>query len=385
MRAAGQPFSMRVWRWVSTLPLILFLWAPSHARPHVIVILPAEVSDVPWDAGTALEIRWQTELPGDFEIVILRNRQDGITDTVGRYPADVLMVVDRGLTPGREYTYDFFVYDKFGYQVSVTKGRTAVAPRKNWFDREKSSELVIVLLIFALLIWASAHKTETYVRPIPGLKAMEDAIGRAVEMGRPVLFSAGWGAQLDKPTTLAAMNIFGWIARKSAEYGADLRFPVHDALIMAAAQESAHEASLLEGKPEWYVPENIFYVTGSQFGYAAALDGIMERERPATNLWLGTFAAESLILSETGNHIGAVQIAGTDSTIQLAFFLVTCDYTLIGEEVFAASGYLTRDPRVLGSLWAQDMFKIVIALGITIGLIGSGFGWNEIGDWLRQI
>jgi len=376
---------MRVWRWVSTLPLILFLWAPSHARPHVTLILPAEVSDIPWDDGTALEIRWRTELPSDFEIVILRNSQDGITDTVGRYPADILVVVDRGLTPGWEYTYDFFVYDNFGYRVSVTKGKTAVAAHKNWFDREKLSELVIVLLIFALLIWASAHKSDSYVRPIAGLKAMEDAIGRAVEMGRPVLFSAGWGAQLDKPTTLAALNIFGWIARKSAEYGADLRFPAHDALIMAAAQESAHEASLLEGKPEWYIPEHISYVTGSQFGYAAALDGIMERERPATNLWLGTFAAESLILAETGNHVGAVQIAGTDSTIQLAFFLVTCDYTLIGEEVFAASGYLTRDPRVLGSLWAQDMFKIVIALGITVGLIGSGFGWNEIGDWLRQI
>lgn len=376
---------MRVWRWVSTLPLILLLWAPSHARPTVTVILPAEISDIPWDDGTALEIRWQTELPSDFNIVILRNRQDGITDTVGRYPADALVVIDRGLTPGSKYTYDFFVYDNFGYRVSVTKGKTGVAPHKNWFDTEKLSELVILLLIFALLIWASAHKTDSYVRPIAGLKAMEDAIGRAVEMGRPVLFSAGWGAQLDKPTTLAAMNIFGWIARKSAEYGADLRFPCHDALIMAAAQESAQEASLLEGKPAWYNPENISYVTGSQFGYAAALDGIMERERPATNLWLGTFAAESLILAETGNHVGAVQIAGTDSTIQLAFFLVTCDYTLIGEEVFAASGYLTRDPRVLGSLWAQDMFKVVIALGITVGLIGAGLGWNLIGDWLRQI
>jgi hypothetical protein len=204
-------------------------------------------------------------------------------------------------------------------------------------------------------------------------------------MGKPVLFSAGWGAQLDKPTTMAAMNIFGWLARKAAEYSARLKFPAHDAVIMAAAQEAAHDAALLAGKPEWYVPEDIYYVTGSQFGYAAALDGIMERERPAANLWLGTFAAESLILAETGNHIGAVQIAGTDSTIQLAFFLVTCDHTLIGEEVFAASGYLTRDPMVLGGLRAQDLLKVVVGLVVLAGLVGAALDWNVIGDWLRNL
>lgn len=376
---------MRVWRWTSILPLVSILMVPSHARPPASVVGSPEVSDVSWDAGVALEIRWQSALSNEYTVVILRNRQDGTPDTVGRYPADLQAIVDRGLTPGTEYTYELLLYDDQGILMSSTGPGSPVAPRKNWFDGKKSSEMVLVLLIFALLIWASAKKTDTFVRPIAGLKAMEDAIGRAVEMGRPVLFSAGWGAQLDKPTTLAAMNIFSWIARKSAEYGADLRFPAHDAVIMAAAQESAREASLLEGKPEWYIPENISYVTGSQFGYAAALNGIMERERPATNLWLGTFAAESLILSETGNHVGAVQIAGTDSTIQLAFFLVTCDYTLIGEEVFAASGYLTRDPRVLGGLWAQDMFKIVIALGITAGLMGAALGWTQIGDWLRSI
>ena len=31
-------------------------------------------------------------------------------------------------------------------------------------------------------------------------------------------------------------------------------------------------------------------------------------------------------MAETGNSVGAIQIAGTDSTIQLAFFIVVCDY-----------------------------------------------------------
>lgn len=254
-----------------------------------------------------------------------------------------------------------------------------------WFDSGKLGQAVLIILLFVVILFGTYRIHDLYVRPIGGLKAMEEALGRAVEMGRPVLFSAGWGAQMDKPTTMAAMNIFGWLAGKAAEYDAQLTFPAHDAVIMAAAQEAAADAAQLTGRPDWFQPNTIYYVTGSQFGYAAALDGVMHREQPAANLWLGTFAAEALILSETGNHIGAMQIAGTDSTIQLAFFLVTCDYTLIGEEVFAASGYLTRDPKVLGGLWAQDMFKIAAAAAIVIGLIGAAFGWTAVGDWFRGI
>jgi hypothetical protein len=260
-----------------------------------------------------------------------------------------------------------------------------VQPRASWFNRARLGELIVIVVLFAFILYGTYRIRNLYVRPIAGLKAIEEALGRAVEMGKPVLFSVGWGAALDKPTTMAAMNIFGWLAQKSAEYGARLTFPAHDAVIMAAAQEAASESSRLAGRPDWYRESDIYYVTGSQFGYAAALDGVMARERPAANLWLGTFAAEALILSETGNHIGAMQISGTDSTIQLAFFLVTCDYTLIGEEVFAASGYLTKDQKTLGGIWAQDMLKIAVAAALIAGVIGATLGWPVIGNWLKGI
>ncbi|MCK4460463.1 MAG: hypothetical protein KAW46_01600, partial [candidate division Zixibacteria bacterium] len=86
---------------------------------------------------------------------------------------------------------------------------------------------------------------------------------------------------------------------------------------------------------------------------------------------LGTFEAESLILAETGNSIGAIQIAGTDSTIQLSFFIVACDYTLIGEELFAASGYLSGDRSILASVRAQDILKVVIMLILMVATVWS--------------
>jgi hypothetical protein len=54
---------------------------------------------------------------------------------------------------------------------------------------------------------------------------------------------------------------------------------------------------------------------------------------------------------------------------QLPFFIAACDYTLIGEELFAASAYLSREPRLLGSLKGQDLGKAVILLALIVGLL----------------
>ncbi len=110
-----------------------------------------------------------------------------------------------------------------------------------------------------------------------------------------------------------------------------------------------------------------------QFAYVAGVNGIMIRERMATNFFLGYFAAEALLMTETGNTVGAVQIAGTDAVTQIPFFITTCDYTLIGEELYAASAYLNREPMLLGTLKAQDYFKFFILSIVIVGAILSSF------------
>jgi hypothetical protein len=238
-----------------------------------------------------------------------------------------------------------------------------------WFNPALSNVLIGVIISFAFVLFfilKGKKGKELYIRPISGLEAIDDAVGRATEMGKPILYSAGLG-KMERVATMASMNILGSVAEKVADYNTQLIFPNYDPVVMAVAQEVIKEGFTKAGHPEAFNPDNIYFVTQSQFGYVAYVDGLMVRQKPATNLFLGTFEAESLILAETGNSIGAVQIAGTDSTIQLAFFIVACDYTLIGEELFAASGYLTKDPMVLGSIKAQDWLKIVIIILIILG------------------
>jgi hypothetical protein len=73
------------------------------------------------------------------------------------------------------------------------------------------------------------------------------------------------------------------------------------------------------------------------------------------------------VLAEMGNSIGAIQVAGTAMPSQLPFFVAACDYTLIGEEFFAASAYLSGEPHQLGSLKGQDVGK---AIGTIMMLAG---------------
>jgi len=251
-----------------------------------------------------------------------------------------------------------------------------------WFDPATLPTLIVSIISIIIVlysIYSVRSGREFKVREIPGLKAVEEAVGRATEMGKPIVYTPGYGGDIQRPTTIASLNILSSVAEKTAEYDCRLIYPTHDPVIMAVAQEVVKEGYIKAGYPDRFNPDDIFYISSSQFGYAAAVDGIMSRSRPASVFLLGTFEAESLIMAETGNSIGAIQIAGTDSTIQLAFFIVACDYTLIGEELFAASGYLSDNPSILSSVKAQDILKVLIALFVIVAVvwatIDSSSGW----------
>ena len=179
-------------------------------------------------------------------------------------------------------------------------------------------------------------------------------------------------------STIAAVNILSRIAGRTAEFNTELRVANRDPIVMAVSQEVVKESYLNAGRPDAYSDDMVFLAATEQFSYAAALDGMMVRERPAANIMMGYFYAESLLLAETGASTGAIQIAGTDSYTQLPFFITTCDYTLMGEELYAASAYLSREPKLLGSLKGQDIGKAVLLLVMILGTLLATFGFPTL-------
>jgi hypothetical protein len=245
-----------------------------------------------------------------------------------------------------------------------------------WYRVERTNVLVGFALFAIIVVWLIYHARagrHIYVRPIAGMEAIDEAIGRATEMGKPILFVSGL-AGLGSISTITAMTILGRVARRTAEYETPLLVPCVDPLVMLAAREIVKEAYLNAGKPDAYREQDIFFVTDRQFAYVAGVDGIMLRERPAANLYMGAFYAEALILAETGSATGAIQIAGTDSDTQIPFFVTACDYTLMGEELYAATGYLSRDPMLLAQLRAQDLGKAFLGGLLALGTLAATVG-----------
>lgn len=246
---------------------------------------------------------------------------------------------------------------------------------ENFFNWAKDNNFVLGT-IFSLIILGGiflAQKRDLFIRRIAGLEALDEALGRATEMGKPVLFAHGL-ASMGSVSTIAAINVLARVANRTAEFNTELRVANNDPVVMAVSQEVVKESYLNAGRPDAYSEDSVFMVATEQFSYAAALDGMMVRDRPATNIMMGYFFAESLLLAETGASIGAIQIAGTDSYTQLPFFITTCDYTLMGEELYAASAYLAREPKLLGSLKGQDIGKAVLLIVMILGTLLATLG-----------
>jgi hypothetical protein len=252
------------------------------------------------------------------------------------------------------------------------------------FRTHRINALVLVTLFSIVILvytrWARKGK-ELFIRKLNGLDEVEEAVGRATEMGKPVLFIPGIN-EIDNIQTIAGISILSRVARITARYETPLRVPVPYPMVLAAGQEVVEQAYIEEGKHDAYDKDTVRYVAGEQFAFAATVNGMMIRERPATNIYMGAFYAESLLLAETGNAAGSIQIAGTAEAAQLPFFIAACDYTLMGEELYAASAYLSREPLLLGGLKGQDWIKVMLVILILAGVILVSVGW---GDWYLSL
>ena len=348
--------------------------------------------DNPNDDGTALILNWKIDYPDTVLLIPDPSRSQTpvweciLERSVNGIDFEKIQQIDQlegqftdgqDIEPEKEFFYKLKILTE-NDKLLASKEITAIS-KAQWFNKGKISLLAMALILaFSIIYFIFSAKSgkELYIRKIAGLESMDESVGRATEMGRPILFIPGI-LDLDDMQTIAGLTILGKLAQKAAEYDAKLIVPVCRSMVLSTAKEIVKESYLKAGRPDAFDPDSVFYLTDDQFGYVAGVDGIIMREKPAANFYLGAFYAESLILAETGFASGAIQTSGTAMPSQLPFFVVACDYTLIGEELFAASAYLSKEPHQLGSLKGQDVGKAifvgVLSLGIILEIIGVHF------------
>jgi len=292
---------------------------------------------------------------------------------VGSFGPETNSAEVNNLSPTEDYAFLVYAVGKDADGMPVLSEPSAetseVMPLMSFFDKGKTFLLLILVVLCGAVLFfiILARRGGTLkIRPIAGLKAVDEAVGRATEMGRPILYVNGI-QDMDDLQTVAGITVLGHVSKTAAEYDARIEVPTSRSLVMSAARETVQASYMAAGRLDAYNPDLIYYVTDEQFGYTAYVSGLIVRDKPAACFYMGAFFAESLILAETGNSVGAIQIAGTAMPSQLPFFVAACDYTLIGEEFFAASAYLSGQPDQLGSLKGQDMGKAFVGVLLVVG------------------
>ena len=235
------------------------------------------------------------------------------------------------------------------------------------------ASLVVLFLLAGFVIfylrWSRTHKV--FIRKVAGIDAIDEAIGRATEMGRPVSYIPGIGG-ISYLSTMCSLSILGEVAKKCAELESDLVVMNRQIIVQQATAGIVRDAYRVSGKPEKFSEDMVRYIAPNQFAFSAGVLGFYKRDKPAANLLFGRFWAESLQLCEVGYQVGAMQIAGSDAMAQLPFLVAATDYCLIGEELYAAAAYIGRDPVLTGSIAGQDWGKI---LALTLLILGIIMAW----------
>jgi hypothetical protein len=245
----------------------------------------------------------------------------------------------------------------------------------------------IMIITFGVMYYymSISKKNDFKIRTLPAMLAIPEAVGRAAEMGQPVFWTPGIGGGLNDstqgPQILASISILQYLTEECVKAGVrlDAFCPLPDALPLV--EETMRTAYLSQGKPEEFDIESITFISG-QSAYLSGVLGYFQRERPASNILMGGFYYESVVIGEAGNAIEAMQIGGTNNTHQMPFLVATCDYMLLAEELFAAGASVSGDPEMVGSIKGEDIVKLLLVAMTGIGFLLGAAGITVIADLL---
>ena len=247
--------------------------------------------------------------------------------------------------------------------------------------------ILVFLAVVTVYLMSIADRWNPELRQIAGVVAIPELIGRATELGRPVHFTTGMGtgslSQTETgPQIMAGLSVLMYIAQLCARNGIRLIVSIGQPDTIPILEEYIRDAYTAEGIPLPDMADTLRFHSREQFSFVSAVTGIMRRDRPAANIIIGPIWAESSQLVCSGAQVGAMQMIATARTAHIPWFAILSDYTLLGEEIYAAGAQISKDTKALNSLASQDVGKILAIVLIILGVLLIMAGNTLITDLL---
>lgn len=243
-------------------------------------------------------------------------------------------------------------------------------------------------VLSGLVLWKIAQANRgrpMYIRPIPGLKAIDEAVGRAAELGAPVLFHPGID-NFKNAQTLAAMGILQHVAKLAARLDVPVHITTGQPVMVPICEDVLKAVFEAELRPELMQRCSVRFISPANDLTALGTAKLMVDERIASVFYFGAYDYTSLLYSEGGQLAGCMQIAGTADYYQIPFFIASCDYVVLVEELYASSAFLSRDKVLVGSVVGQDYGKLVLLALLVSGVLAvTVYGPGNPLDWFSRL
>ena len=239
---------------------------------------------------------------------------------------------------------------------------------------------ILLFIVFPITLYLMSGDRKLFIRRVAGLDAIEDAVGRSTEMGKPVVASYGWAFQSFDYWTVAGLTILSHIATLCAKNNTRIIVPTGGSdgsyIVRPVAVEIVKNAFEAQGKIERFDENDMPFLSGSQFAMGTGYAGILLSERPGSMVLAGSSAADAMMIAEVSNQVGAITITAPTYIGNVAALACASDYVMIGEEAIAAGAYLSNNPAQLASIRMQDIYKFIGIGFILISWVITAFGSN---------
>jgi hypothetical protein len=234
----------------------------------------------------------------------------------------------------------------------------------------------VILLIALITLVVSFRARNIQLRRINAFGVIPITVGEAVESDKAIHMSFGGSAVREESTlsAVASADILYALADRASLSDRPPMITLSDPVTLALGQDTLRRAYKARESLRKYRPTMArWYPQGPlSMAFAAGVSTAIVDEGVSTNVLVGRFGPELMLIAESAVRYDGTVIAQSDQINGQAVAYAVSDSPLIGEELYAGGAYLGRTNAAVAGVVAQDVMRYII-IALMIGLFILSF------------
>jgi len=251
------------------------------------------------------------------------------------------------------------------------------------FYSNRVVELLWLILMFSTVYYylkkVERDEPLPFIRTIPATLAIEEGVGRSLEMGKPVHYTMGSdGAPMTNQyvsTTIASLALMRHTCKLAAQYGT--RLIVHlpsQGEAIPLIEGVVREAYIESGKPDAFQRGDMHYYGWLTAAFSPGVYESFARDGVGLLVHAGHIITYEFPILEAAKIHNAISVGGTPRWTASYMFAMACDHMFIGEDLLAAGAQVGQNKMLMSGLASEEIWKF-LALGLMlVGAVLTAIG-----------